>query len=696
MMLFDAPPLSPGHFIARTAEELQHMVSHVSQAREVGIDFETSGNRYKDGAHVIGASLGYIADNGRPCAWYVPVAHTTPEAMADPVHARAAFRDALLKADGIVGHNLKFDLNFGRSDGFDIPENTPVHCTYIQAHMVYERRSLGLENLVANEPGCTLWDAHEAKERITAFTKDRAKMRKMPHDRDKYPKWSYLTRYGHSEVPVGLEAEYSCRDVAHTLLLDRAQRSRAMAAGTPAEDQCRFLYENEMLLVRALADMEWHGQDLDVDYIEAFAEELDIDLETRSIELNAMFRRNWSVREWSNDNRVRELLYSELKLPVVLMTEPRFGEPQPSIARGALLMISRMLPAWAPHLDALAEFGARVKVQSTYTRSLAWRVQADGKLHPDVRQTGTATGRLSMSPNLQNIPTRHKILSPKVRRAFTIYEGLCRVYADYSQVELRMLAWITGNPTLTTAYQSPSWEHMMIATGGRPTREWQDWWVEARKHEPAVDVHGLQAKRTFGVDESHGDWKNKRRAAKVIGFGVPYGMGPSGLQSNPELMLDKSDAEAYFEVYHRANPEINAAKARLFRKMKQRSGVPMFRDWCGRSVHGPGLRFSDDRVRSAEERSVFASLVQGSAAELTRISIVRLWQAAKRGEIPGVSTSTVHDEIQVDCRKEDKDEVAHATRRTMEDFHGLFGHTPIVCDIETSETTWADKKAWDH
>jgi DNA polymerase I-like protein with 3'-5' exonuclease and polymerase domains len=104
------------------------------------------------------------------------------------------------------------------------------------------------------------------------------------------------------------------------------------------------------------------------------------------------------------------------------------------------------------------------------------------------------------------------------------------------------------------------------------------------------------------------------------------------------------------------------------------------------------MRSDSDEIRSAEERAMFASLIQGSAAELTRITLVRLWQLAKSGELPAIATSTIHDEIQLDCLPADLPEVARITQRTAESFYGLFGSVPIVCALESSQTTWADKK----
>jgi DNA polymerase-1 len=263
-----------------------------------------------------------------------------------------------------------------------------------------------------------------------------------------------------------------------------------------------------------------------------------------------------------------------------------------------------------------------------------------------------------------------------------------RVYADYSQIELRMLAWITGNKTLTQAYMSPSWE--AFKRGSISYNEYR----KIRKSEPNVDVHGQQAIRTFGSNPEAPDWKVKRRAAKIINFGVPYGMSWMGLNSNPELLLPEDESKLYFEQYHRGNPEISQAKRALFNKMI-RERHPHFVNWAGRTVHCAELRAVENFRRSSGERSTFASLVQGSAAELTRVSLVRLWYLSRTGSLPATATSTVHDEIQFDCASEDVPYVAAKVQEVMEDFHPYFGPIPVICDIETTNTNWAEKEDYE-
>lgn len=680
--------LSPGHRIATTGEELQFMVQHLRQAHTRALDFETDGLDFASGRRPIGAALGYRATDGAYYAWYVPWAHRTGEAQADPSHARRAVADALHGAPELVMHGGKFDLNMARADGIRVPDvhETRLHDTLVQGTLCYELRQFQLEKLV-DDDGLSPWgNALEKKDEVERFLNDRAKARRMRKRKSEWQNPSYMDLYGHSEIPVRLEGEYACRDIVHTLILDTHQRARAQGAGLPerVQQQRLKLYHNEMLLVRALADMEWAGQAVDVDYLIDLYHTTQEQQEVRFAEVTALFGASIN---WGNDNQLRRFLYKDLGLPVAKLTE----SGSPSVDRSALLGLANVAPRRAEALKALGEYKVWSKVETTYSRSLAAQVSTDGRVHASFVQQGTKTGRLSgRNPNLQNMPKRHQESAKAVRRAFVIEPGQARVYCDYSQIELRVLAWATSSSTLLGAYKSPAYDRYLA---GQSTYAQ---YVEAREHEAAVDVHGLQAKATFGAKESDEDWDTKRRAAKIINFGVPYGMGPAGLMGNPDLRLPEAQAKAYYQTYQMKNPEIQRTKDALFRSMLAEQGTPRFTNWAGRARHSPRLRSPREEDVSGAERSLFASLIQGSAGELTRFSLVVLWWEQKCGRLPAVTTSTVHDEIQVDCSRKDVTTVAREVRRIMEDFPGQFGPVPVVADLEITTTNWAEiRKDWE-
>jgi DNA polymerase-1 len=585
--------------------------------------------------------------------------------------AKKVVKDALKGAEALLGHNLKFDLNMARADDWDIDPWVPIHDTMIQAYLIRENRSLALENVVT-DIGCSPYgEAREKKAEVEAWIEAQAR-------RCRLGKHDYLNAHGHEEVPVGLEGEYACRDAGHTLALHRAQYEEAR--GYTDSQHC--LYANEMLLVRALADMEYVGQPIDVGYLKRVALQLDQELSERGDELVKSF----GVRlEWNNDGQLRQFLFDTLKLPVTATTK----RGQPSVDRASLMALADRHAGMEP----LMEWRARFKIRSTYTDSLIEKADDNSRLHASFVQFGTATGRLSSrNPNLQNVPSRHEELSKLVRRAFLIDEGKARIYCDYSQIELRMLAWITQSPTLLAAYESEAYGYLLSDAIDR------DRYLELRAHESSTDVHALVARQVFGIEPGDRGFKKKRSAAKIINFGVPYGGGPNLLMGNPELRLGEAESRRYFNQYHAQNPEIETTRKRLLDSMRADPELS-FTNWAGRRRHGPRLAWQRKEgiecPVAEEERSMFASLVQGSAGELTRFSLVRLWLLQQRGVLPAVTTSTVHDEIQVDCAQSDTKEVATIVKATMEDFTGLFGTVPVIANLETTDSNWSEKAEYE-
>lgn len=678
-------PVHPWHKIVRSAEDLEVMVRCMKGARRRGFDFEATGLNPHQGDYPIGYTFGRTYGEEHRC-WYVPVAHKVPEEQIPLVQAKAAFGDIVNDTAmewELIGQNLKFDILTALWNDWPLPLDIPLHDTMGQAFLTWPHQRLRLEILVAqHRPPHLPWDdPFEKSNLVKDFCRAQAQRYKMPLERSSKTRGgSYMETHGHAEVPICLEGEYSCRDVAHALRLDDVLRPQAQQGPTEHwTRQRRWLYANEMKLVWALVDMEMAGQPLDVDILQELAWDLDLDLARRGKELDQLFKVNI---DWNNENQIRDLLYDHLRLPVVRRTK---RSKEPAVDRSALMLLRKHHPG----IEHLAEYRVRAKVRSTYTDQMTWQVGKDGRVHPNFNQWRARTGRFSASePNLQNIPTRHKEMAQRVRRAFTVPPGKVRLFADYSQVELRFLAWITQSRTFLEAYHSPLYEAWV-----RGDIDYETYRCE-RRHEPSVDVHGRQAVNTFGSSPDSPNWKIERRAAKVINFGVPYGMTWVGLMESPELLLDEAAAKRYYDTYHRQNPEIRKTIRQLMRAMRQDPQSRFF-NWVGLPSYEPAVRAEEDWKLRMAEREQFAGLVQGSAAAVTRCWIVRLYDLQRRGLLPGRSTSTVHDEVQVDCDVQDLRECALVTQREGERFPGYFGNVPIIVDLDTTTTNWAEKKEYD-
>lgn len=682
-------PLSSQHRIARTPSELGEMVRFMRDCPTRWVDAETDGDFPEGGSRVIGVSLaGAPTDNARANplwvatirAWYVPVGHVTGEPQADPSAARLAFGDALEGAQRIGGHNHPFDRKFFAFDRWPLPRQVPCVDTMNQAYLIDHNRRMQLEMLI-DELGISPYagGALKLKAKHDEFTKGRAKAKGMPWQESK-TRPAYLPTYGHSEVPITFEGEYSCRDVVHACLLDAANGEEARGRNDPLYAvQRAALYANDMKLVRVLSDMEIRGTALDAEHLYALGRDMDREVMRLDEELRREFK--FSM-DFGNPGQLQDLLYRHFRLPVRVKTD----SGAPAVDRTAIIFAGRDRPDLKPGLDLLAQRSECATVRSTYTDSLAKRV-INGRVHTSFKSARVKSGRLSSAkPNLQNIPIRTE-LGKRIRQAFVVPPGKSRVMSDYSQVELRLLAWITGSPVFTGAYQSPAYDALL-----RGECSYEQYRI-ARRREEKVDVHGNVTRETFGIRDDHPEWKVKRRAAKVLNFAIPYGGAEGVLTTNPELMLPEDQAEEIYARYQRANRHIDDAKGRVLSRARANEGLLV--NWAGFRLHVPGIFHRDRETRSSAERTLFASLVQGSAGMLTRYSLVWIQELMDRGELPGELVLTVHDDIQVDVDTQDERRCALGVQGAMENFTGLFGPIPIVADLEVSRESWAVKEAYD-
>lgn len=279
------------------------------------------------------------------------------------------------------------------------------------------------------------------------------------------------------------------------------------------------------------------------------------------------------------------------------------------------------------------------------------------------------TGRLSCrNPNLQNQSAdsndralKHSGKSLEdggidpwsVRRAYINKgEGWVRLLFDYSQIELRVLAFYSRDPVLVDAYLK------------------------------GEDIHSRTSLEVFGTKE-----KAKRRLAKVINFGLSYGMAEKGFAAQTGISL--ADATTYLAKFFERYKGVATFKAKFWDEVRRNGGF--FQNIFGRPRRIGNMNSRDDYERGKAERKAIATLIQGTAAELTKESLVRISHYLKQEDLPAYLVSTVHDEIQIDCKVEVMAQVAREVKRLMEDF-SMFDPIPIIVDAEYTVTSWADKQ----
>jgi DNA polymerase-1 len=409
------------------------------------------------------------------------------------------------------------------------------------------------------------------------------------------------------------------------------------------EERLLWLYrEVERPLSAVLAHMEATGVRLDVAYLRALS--LEVAEEIARLEAE-VFRLAGHPFNLNSRDQLERVLFDELGLPAIGKTE-KTGKRSTSAA------VLEALREAHPIVEKILQYRELTKLKSTYIDPLPDLIHPKtGRLHTRFNQTATATGRLSSSdPNLQNIPVRTP-LGQRIRRAFIAEEGWLLVALDYSQIELRVLAHLSGDENLIRVFQE-----------GR-------------------DIHTETASWMFGVPREAVD-PLMRRAAKTINFGVLYGMSAHRLSQ--ELAIPYEEAQAFIERYFQSFPKVRAWIEKTLEEGRQRGYVETL---FGRRRYVPDLQARVKSVREAAERMAFNMPVQGTAADLMKLAMVKLFPRLE--EMGARMILQVHDELVLEAPKERAEAVARLAKEVMEGVYPLA--VPLEVEVGIGED-WLSAK----
>jgi len=388
------------------------------------------------------------------------------------------------------------------------------------------------------------------------------------------------------------------------------------------QEQWDLFRDVEMPLVQVLMDMEMVGVALDTDELM----DISTSMHRRIVELEKQIQglagRPFNL---SSTQQLGQILFDEMGLPVRAKTKTGFS------TRASVL---EELKSLHPIIDLILEHRQLTKIKSTYVDALPLLVNREtGRVHTSYNQTGTVTGRFSSSdPNLQNIPVRTE-LGRHVRCAFVSQEGWLLLGADYSQVELRILAHICQDPNLLAAFDR------------------------------GEDIHASTAAAVFEVPLSDVT-PEMRRIAKTINFGIIYGMGEYGLSQRTSLSVEQSRKfiDNYFARYEKVRDYVEETKAGA-RELGYVSTL------LGRRRYFPELRTSSRAhtgVTRAAEREAINMPIQGSAADILKIAMVHLHDALQKENFAARMILQVHDELVLEVPGEELSPVADLVRSVME------------------------------
>lgn len=583
-------------------DTLDRWIAAAIEAGIIGFDTETD-SLDSMRARLVGVSLAVAP--GRAC--YIPVIHNPPAAQgsldfgdapaessgpkpipADQILARLA---PLLADPSVmkVGHNIKYDMQVLASLGVPV---TPIDDTMLLSYVLDgASHGHGLDELAQLHLGHTNISFSEVcgtgKSQIT-------------FDR----------------VPLEKARDYAAEDADVTLRLHQFLKPRLLA------EKMVEVYETlERPLIPVIVAMERAGLKVDRAFLQALSEDFGrrlADLEAEVIALNG-----GEAFNLASPQQLGKVLFETLNLPGGKKTKT--GQ----WATGADILED--LAPLHPLPARLLDWRQLAKLKSTYTDALVAQINpATGRVHTSFSLAATTTGRLSSSdPNLQNIPIRTEE-GRKIRRAFIAEPGFCLISADYSQIELRLVAHVAGIEGLRTAF------------------------AEGR------DIHAITASQVFGVPLEEVD-SSLRRRAKAINFGIIYGISPFGLAA--QLGIPQGEAKAYIEAYFGRYPEIRAFMEQTKEEARTHGFV---RTPFGRKVFTPGIKDKNGAARAFAERAAINGPIQGGAADIIKRAMVRLPAALVEAGLTARLLLQVHDELVLEAPEAEAEATIAVVRRVME------------------------------
>ena len=403
------------------------------------------------------------------------------------------------------------------------------------------------------------------------------------------------------------------------------------------------LYTNiDMPTVEVLSSMQWNGMYVDKQELSAFGEELTSQIEVLTKEIHEMAGEEFNI---NSTKQLGEILFEKMKLPVIKKTKNGYSTD---------VDVLEKLKREDPIIGKILEYRQLMKLNSTYVEGLKPFINPKTKrIHSFFHQTITATGRISSTePNLQNIPTRFE-LGKRVRKVFKPEEGKVYIDADYSQIELRVLAHISED------------KHM----------------IEAFKHNE--DIHKQAASKVFKTPINEVT-KEQRSNAKAVNFGIVYGISDFGLAE--QLGISRKKAKQYIDEYLTEYAGIKEFMENIIEKTKEKGYVETL---FHRRRYVPELNSKNYMVRQFGNRVAMNTPIQGTAADIMKIAMINVNKELKKRGLKAKIILQVHDEMMIEAPESEKEEVKDIMKKEMESAIQL--KIPLVAEISEAKN-WYDCK----
>jgi DNA polymerase-1 len=579
---------------AVTKEEIAGVVKQLEHAEELCFDTETS-SADPLSATIVGISLCAAAES----AWYIPV-NVDGALNFDDIREIIA---PLFKSESIkIAHNYKFDYLILTRAGVKI--KGPVFDTMVAAYLVDSSQRLKMDELSKSYLGYEPIPIED----LIGKGKGQKSM---------------------ADIPYKDIASYACEDADITYRLYQILKEKL------EEDELLSIAEKvEFPLIEVLAEMEQNGVHIDKEMLAKFSEELTNDLEKLE---KKIFEKTDEEFNLNSPQQLGTVLFVKMGLPAGKKTKT--GQYSTSESVLSKLAVEYEVPS------LVLDYRSLKKLLSTYVDALPKLINpATGRIHTDFNQTVAATGRLSSSnPNLQNIPIRTE-RGREIRKAFIPKEGYKMLAADYSQVELRVIASISGDKNMIEAFKN------------------------------GEDIHSRTAKEIFDLDSVDDVTTDHRRKAKEVNFGIPYGVSAYGLASR--LGISNDEGKKMIEQYFDRFPGIQQYIDETIQFAKENEYVSTL---LGRRRYIPDINSRNWNVRGFAERMAINMPIQGTAADIIKLAMIHIQQFLEEENMESKMLLQVHDELIFDVAPDEENDVPAKIKELMENAYEL--KVPLDVDM---------------
>ena len=592
---------TPHHYqFVHTALGIDLLVQKLVQQSSVCFDTETTSLNALQ-AELVGIAFSWEAGTG----YYVPVPAEKNQAVAIIDQLRPFFENSQIEK---IGHNLKYDLKV--LSNYQLKVAGPLYDTLIAHYLINPDRRHSMDILASTY---LQYEPKPITELIGKKGKNQGSMR---------------------DVALEKQTEYAVEDADITLQLKQFFDQELAAA-----ENGKLFQEVELPLVEVLTAMEQEGINLNTDFLKEFETALDSDITRLE---KSIFEQAGEEFNLASPKQLGPILFEKLKL----VDKPKKTKTgQYSTAEDVLSFLAKDHPIVADIL----EWRSVNKLQSTYVKALPEEINPNtGRVHTVYNQAVAATGRLSSNqPNLQNIPIRTE-RGQQVRKAFIPRdENHVLLAADYSQIELRIIAALSKDPAMLEAFQK------------------------------GEDIHATTAAKVFGVPLEEVS-REQRSNAKTVNFGIVYGVSAFGLSQ--QTNLNRTEAKELIEAYYATYPQLKNYMSEQVDFARENGYVTTV---LGRRRYLKDINSQNAVVRGAAERNAVNAPIQGSAADIIKIAMINIHRRMKKENWQSKMLLQVHDELVFDVPKTEVETLSAMVKEEMENAFSL--EVPLLVEVGIGE-----------